>query len=229
MAPTKHISRPKPPQPARPDRLQMSPKPVAPNAAIELSASNRQSNSQAHPKPARPEVLHTAAKPAAWTAAIELGASNGQAVMKKLGGEWELVRWEQGLSASSIKGAEPIPALAAIRPKGDSLEILHGHAAVRARKRNPGDWDMFAYLTMAFVDQGTTADVQRTLELQTKKASAFGMTPEEVAVAFFRHMISEVIGQRDGTFKSGRKSMKSWEARSSRLICHWTTGRLTRS
>ena len=117
-------------------------------------------------------------------------------MIKKLGGEWELVRWEQGVSASSIRGAEAIPALTAIRKKGDSLKILHGHAVVRDRKRNPGDWDMFAYPTMAFVDQGTTPDVQRTLELQTKKASAYGMTPKEVAVAFFRHMISEVIGQR---------------------------------
>jgi hypothetical protein len=39
------------------------------------------------------------------------------------------------------------------------------------------------------------------LELQKEKAKAFGMTSKEVAVAFFRHMISEVVGQRDGMFK----------------------------
>jgi hypothetical protein len=39
------------------------------------------------------------------------------------------------------------------------------------------------------------------LELQKEKAKAFGMTSKDVAVAFFRHMISEVIGQRDKTFK----------------------------
>jgi hypothetical protein len=141
------------------------------------------------------------AKRAAWTAAIELGASNGQAMVKKPGGQWELVRWAQGVSASSVGGAEAIPALTAIRKQGRPREVLHGHAAVRARKRNPGDWEMFAYPKLVFIDEGTTPDIQRTLELQKEKAKAFGMTSKEVAVAFFRHMISEVIGKRDETFK----------------------------
>jgi hypothetical protein len=138
---------------------------------------------------------------AAWTAAIELGASNGQAMVKKPGGQWELVRWAQGVSASSVGGAEAIPALTAIRKQGQPREVLHGHAAVRARKRNPGDWEMFAYPKLVFIEEETTPEIQRTLELQKEKAKAFGMTSKEVAVAFFRHMISEVIGQRDETFK----------------------------
>lgn len=122
-------------------------------------------------------------------------------MVKKPGGEWELVRWAQGVSASSVGGAEAIPALTAIRKREQSLEVLHGHAAVRARKRNPGDWEIFAYPKLVFVDETTTSDVQRTLDFQKDKAKAFGMTSKEVAVAFSRHMISEVIGQRDEMFK----------------------------
>lgn len=115
---------------------------------------------KATPRP-RPQTVQRAA----WTAAIELGASNGQAMVKKPEGEWELVRWAQGVSASSVGGAEVIPAMTAIRKRGEGTEILHGHAAVRARKRNPGDWEMFAYPKLVFMDEGTTPDVQRTLDL----------------------------------------------------------------
>lgn len=201
MARLKYIPRPKPPHPTRPNRPQASPKPAARNAATGVSASNGQNNNQMPPLPAPPEESGTAAKHAARIAVIELGASNGQALIKSPGGEWELVRWAQGVSASSIGGAEAIPALTAMREKGDSLEILHGHAAVRARKRNPGDWEMFAYPKMAFVDEGSTPDIQRTLELQKEKARKFGMTSKEAAIGFFRHMVSEVIGQKEGSFK----------------------------
>lgn len=91
--------------------------------------------------------------------------------------------------------------MTAIRKRGESLEVLHGYAAVRARKRNPGDWEIFAYPKLVFVDETTTSDVQRTLDLQKDKAKAFGMISKEVAVAFFRHMINEVIGQSDEVFK----------------------------
>ena len=151
---------------------------------------------KAAPKP-RPQTDQRAT----WTAAIELGASNGQAMVKKLGGEWELVRWAQGVSASSVGGAEAIPAMTAIRKRREGTEILHGHAAVRARKRNPGDWEMFAYPKLVFTDEGTTPDVQRTLDLQKEKAMALGMTSKGIAIAFFRHMISEVIRGRDEVFK----------------------------
>jgi hypothetical protein len=153
------------------------------------------------PQSAKRDAPQGTAERAAWTAAIELGASNGQAMVKKPGGQWELVRWAQGVSASSVGGAEAIPALTAIRKQGQPREVLHGHAAVRARKRNPGDWEMFAYPKLVFIEEETTPEIQRTLELQKEKAKAFGMTSREVAVAFFRHMISEVIGQRDETFK----------------------------
>lgn len=138
-----------------------------------------------------------------WSAAIELGASNGQAIVKKPGGEWELVRWAQGVGASSIGGAEAIPAMTAVRKKGQPKEVLHGHAAVRARKRNPGDWEIFAYPKLVFTDEGSrsTPDVQRTLDLQTEKATALGMTSKEIAIAFFKHMVSEVIGGRDEDFE----------------------------
>ena len=91
--------------------------------------------------------------------------------------------------------------MTAIRKKGEDKDILHSHAAVRARKRNPGDWEMFAYPKLVFTDEGTTPDVQRTLDLQKEKARALGMTAKEIAIAFFRHMISEVIGGRDEVFK----------------------------
>ena len=58
-------------------------------------------------------------------------------MIKKLGGEWELVRWVQGVSASNIGGADAMSALTGIRRKGDSLEIFYFHTAVRARKCNP--------------------------------------------------------------------------------------------
>ncbi|GAB7336925.1 hypothetical protein MBLNU13_g01768t2 [Cladosporium sp. NU13] len=149
----------------------------------------------------------------AWTAAIELGASNGQAMVKKPGGEWELVRWAQGVSASSVGGAEAIPAMTAICKRGENKEILHGHAAVRARKRNPGDWEMFSYPKLVFTDEGTTPDVQRTLDLQKEKATALGMTSKEIAIAFFRHMISEVIGGRDEAFKIYMNISDRWPNR----------------
>jgi hypothetical protein len=91
--------------------------------------------------------------------------------------------------------------LTAIRKQGQPHEVLYSHAAVRTRKRNPSDWEMFAYLKLVFIEEETTPDIQRTLELQKEKVKAFGMTSREVAVVFFRHTISEVIGQRDETFK----------------------------
>lgn len=121
-----------------------------------------------------------------------------------------MVRWAQGVSASSIGGAEAIPALTAMRMRSDTVEILHGHAAVRARKRNPGDWEMFVYPKMAFVDEGSTPDIQGALELQKEKAKKFGMTSKEVAIAFFRHMVSEVIGQREGRFNISVNISDRW-------------------
>jgi hypothetical protein len=81
------------------------------------------------------------------------------AMVKKPDSEWELVRWVQCVSASSVGGAEAIPAMTAIRKRGEVKEILHGHAAVRARKQNPGDWEVFAYSKLVFTDEGTTPDV----------------------------------------------------------------------
>ena len=77
-------------------------------------------------------------------------------MLKKPDSEWELSRWAQGVSASSVGGAEAIPALTAIRTVGGPGEVLHGHAAVRARKRNPNDWEIFAYQELVFTDEGTT-------------------------------------------------------------------------
>jgi len=145
---------------------------------------------------ARPKSLPTTAKES-WSAAIELAASNGQAMVKKPGGELENVRWPQGVSASSVGGAEAKPAMTAVRKSGQPREVLHGHAAVRARKRNPADWESFAYPKLVFTDEGTTPDVQRTLDLQTEKATALGMTSKEITDAFFSHRVSEVIGGRD--------------------------------
>ena len=122
-------------------------------------------------------------------------------MVKKPEGEWELVRWPQGVSASSVGGAEAIPAMTAVRKSGQPREVLHGHAAVRARKRNPADWEIFAYPKLVFTDEGTTPDVQRTLDVQTEKATALGMTSKEIAIAYFKHMVSEVIGGRDETFE----------------------------
>lgn len=134
---------------------------------------------------------------AAWSAAIELGASNDQAMEKKPGGAWELVRWAQGIGASSIGGAEAIPAMTAIRKGGHPKEILHGHDAVRARKRNPNDWEMFAYPKLVFMEEAMTPNIKRALELQKEKAAALGMTPQDIAIAFFRHVIGEVIGEKE--------------------------------
>ena len=103
--------------------------------------------------------------------------------------------------------------MTAIRKRGEGTEILHGHAAVRARKRNPGDWEMFAYPKLVFTDEGTTPDVQRTLDLQKEKAMALGMTSKEIAIAFFRHMISEVIGGRDEVFKIYMNISDRWPNR----------------
>lgn len=160
-------------------------------------------------KDRRPPQRATTNKPqetaasAVWTAVIELGASSGQAMTKKPGGRWELVRWAQGFGASSVGGAEAIPALTAVQKRqgGQPLEIRHGHAAVRARKKNPTDWEMFAYPKFVFMGEGTTPEILRTLELQKKKAAALETTSKDLAIAFFRHMISEVVGQTGETFK----------------------------
>lgn len=66
--------------------------------------------------------------------------------------------------------------MTAIRKREEDRDVLHGHAAVRARKRNPGDWGMFAFPKLVFTDEGTTSDVQRTLDLQKEKARTLGMT-----------------------------------------------------
>jgi hypothetical protein len=55
---------------------------------------------------------------------------------------------------------------------------------------------MFVYPKLVFTDEGTTPDVQRTLDLQKEKARALGMTSKEIAIAFFQYMISEVIRGR---------------------------------
>jgi hypothetical protein len=112
------------------------------------------------PQSAKRDAPQETDKRAAWTAAIELGASNGQAMVKKPGGQWELVRWAQGVSASSVGGAEAIPALTAIRKQGRPREVLHGHVAVRARKRNPGDWEMFAYPKLVSIEEETILNTQ---------------------------------------------------------------------
>lgn len=153
------------------------------------------------PNPATRKNPQETGKRAAWTAVIELGASNGQAMVKKPGGAWEMVRWAQGAGASSVGGAEAIPALTSIR-KGEQepRDIRHGHAAVRARKKDPTEWEMFAYPKFVFMDEEATPDIQQQLELQKEKAGALETTPEEVAVGFFRHMISEVVGSTDVTF-----------------------------
>ena len=153
------------------------------------------------PQRAKLNTPPTTAKHATLNAAIELGASNDQATEKKPGGEWELVRWAQGVGASSVGGAEAIPAMTAICKSGQTREMLHGHAAVRARKRNPNDWEMFAYPKLVFMEEATTPNIQRTLDLQKEKAEALGTTPREIAIAFFRHVISEVIGEKKEAFK----------------------------
>lgn len=169
------------------------------------------------PRPSQPTKRTTSSntgRRAAWTAAIELGASNGQALVEKPGGTWELVRWPQGAGASSVGGAEAIPALTAIQ-KGqrESREICHGHAAVRARKKDPTDWEVFAYPKHVFMDGDTTPEIQRTLELQEEKAKTLGTTPREIAIGFFRHMISEVVGSNEGTFKIYLNISDRWRNR----------------
>lgn len=95
-------------------------------------------------------------------------------MIKKLGEKWDLVRWVQGVSASSVGGAEAIPALTAIRKKGESLEILHGHATVCARKRNPGDWGMFAYPKLVFVDRESPPTFGGHWSFKTKRQNRLG-------------------------------------------------------
>jgi hypothetical protein len=127
------------------------------------------------PQPTKPTTPSKTARRAAWTAAIELGASNGQALIEKPGGTWELVRWAQGAGASSVGGAEAIPALTAIQ-KGERepREIRHGHAAVRARKKDPTDWEVFAYPKHVFMDGETTPDIQRTWSSRRTKQKLLG-------------------------------------------------------
>ena len=134
-------------------------------------------------------------------------------MIKKPGGEWEVVRWAQGVGASSVGGAVAIPAMTAVRKGGLRREVLHGHAAVRARNRNPGDWEMFAYPKQVFTDEGATPVVQRTLNLQKEKAAALGMTSKEIAIAFFKHMVSEVIGDRDEAFVIKMNTSDRWPNR----------------
>lgn len=60
---------------------------------------------------------------------------------------------------------------------------------------------MFTYPKFVFMDEGTTPEILRTLELQKEKAVALGTTSKDLAIAFFRHMISEVVGRTDETFR----------------------------
>jgi hypothetical protein len=100
--------------------------------------------------------------------------------------------------------------MTAIRKRGKVRKILHGHAAVRARKRNPGDWEIFACPELVFTDEATTPDVQRTLDLQEEKAMSLGMTSKEIAIAFLRHMISEVIAEKEEVFKINMNISDRW-------------------
>ena len=125
------------------------------------------------------------------------------------------MRWAQGAGANSVGGAEAIPALTAIQ-KGERepREIRHGHAAVRARKKDPTDWEVFAYPKHVFMDGETTSDIQRTLELQKDKAKTLGTTPKEIAIRFFQHMISEVVGSNEETFEIYLNISDRWRNRS---------------
>lgn len=95
-------------------------------ARIKHIPRTKLANSRKSSAPYQSSPQEVASPSTTWTAVIELGASNGQAMMKKSGGYWELVRWAQGVGASSVGGAEAIPAMSVLKRVGRPAEMRHG-------------------------------------------------------------------------------------------------------
>lgn len=105
-----------------------------------------------------PHITHPPRKEAAttdatWTAFIGLGASHGQARVKWPGGQWELVRWAQGVGASSVGGEKSYQPCQ--QSRGKDNQQRYGHAAVRARKMSPSNWEVFSHPELVFMEDGS--------------------------------------------------------------------------
>ena len=148
-----------------------------------------------------------------WKAVIELGASHAEASIKKPDGQWEVVRWAKGSGAGSLGGAEAIPTMTAVKRDGDTKEMRHGHAALRARMIHPTSWEMFSHLKLAFVADAPTLAIKQALSRQEERAAALGLTIEEVAAAFFAHVLQNVVDRCHGPLELYFNISDTWSNR----------------
>jgi hypothetical protein len=149
-------------------------------------------------------------------AIIEIGASSCQA-QRKIGGQWQGVfRFQCGGGASSVGGADAIPTITAVRRGEEPLDmddyarVRHGHDALRACKLDSG-WVPFTYLKFAFMSKGTHSAITRAHALQEKEAhEIFKITLRDVATAFFKHLVNEVVGPEMKVRKVVVNITESW-------------------
>jgi hypothetical protein len=133
-----------------------------------------------------------------WKAVIELGASHAEASIKGPDGVWEVVRWAKGSGAGSLGGAEAIPTMTAVKKEDDAKEMRHGHAAMRAMMIHSTSWEIFSHLKLAFVADAPTQDIAQALSRQGERAAAMELSVDEVAAAFFAHILEKAIERCSG-------------------------------
>jgi hypothetical protein len=129
-----------------------------------------------------------------------MGASSCQA-QKKIRGEWQgLFRFKAGGKPSSVGGADAIPTITAVKKGGplsdlnDYGRVRHGHDALRACKMNPSEWVPFEYLKYVFMSKGASPSIKTTHAHREKEANELGTSLRAIALAFFRHLVKEVVG-----------------------------------
>lgn len=124
-----------------------------------------------------------------------------------------MVRWHKGSGAGSLGGADATPTMTAVKRKDEPGAMRHGHDAMRARMIHPSSWELFFHLKLAFVADAPTADIAQVLARQEEKAAAMGLSVEEVATAFFTHLLQQVTERHPGSLELYFNISDSWSNR----------------
>lgn len=91
--------------------------------------------------------------------------------------------------------------MTAVKKGDDTKEMRHGHAAMRARMIHSTSWEMFSHLKLAFVADTPTPAIAEALDRQKESAAALALSIDEVAAAFFAHVLQNVIERRHGALE----------------------------
>jgi hypothetical protein len=131
--------------------------------------------------------------PGVCTAVVEFGGSHNQALVWR-NGRWDnLFRWNAGPSV--IGGANATPTITVVRRLEEGLDMYHGHEAIYKRNEDPSAWETFTLLKFVFMREGLNDTIKRSLQDQEEKAKGLDTTLREVALAFFKHLMKEVVGR----------------------------------